>query len=204
MCEIRGDFAEAKKLAEDTVIEASSLENNLNHSAITMLQKLRDDYMTISLEEFNKLIAVYPLHGISVVVNDEGEVVVDAERSASPVDKNRLGATSPFPQDTAIFSLAGNRADMPVDTTNLFSGNVQTIPQIPNYQIIRRIRCNVSLDFPIRMENMASAVDIVPALDYIFRGYCRGNSLPGTQFGSKDVVLGDSKMSMGKFLLQVS
>lgn len=193
-------------MAEETVIHASSLENSLDDNAIAVLQKLRDDYMMISLEEFAVLMAS---SGMGKIRNDEDVIDEEGEpNGAIPlnfvdgVSSPRLGeAGRVFGSTGAIVTAGGPHAHSP-EPKEFFSGNVQTVPHVPNFQQVRRVRCNVSLDGPIRLEGLNSAAQIVSALDYIFRVYVRGNSLPGQQFGSGDVFMGDNKISMGKFLLQ--
>lgn len=208
LCEVRGEFEQAKTLAEDTLVEASSLENSLDENAIAVLQKLRDDYMTISLEEFAMLMAKSGLQtagteAYRVGSGDEGDSdavipvnFVDGAPGSPAKAGVMIGATG-----VMVPGSPHHHGHLP-EPKEFFSGNVQTVPHVPNFQIVRRIRCNVSLDGPIRLETLNAAAQIVPALDYIFRVYVRGNSLPGQQFGSGDVFLGDNKISMGKFLLQ--
>lgn len=213
LCEVRGEFERAKNLAEDTVIEASSLENSLDENAISILQKLRDDYMTISLEEFALLMAN---SGMARMMTDG--YIGGSDNELNPSDNcivstgkfKDSGPSSPTGEDGYIFGVTGGvipagsprHRGHPAEPKEHFSGNVQTVAPEANLQLVRRVRSNVSLDGPIRLETLVAAPQIVPALDYIFRVYVRGNSLPGQQFGSGDVVLGDNKMPMGKFLLQ--
>ena len=185
LCVLRADFIKAKDLAEESFGIASSLTNSLTSEAIQLLQQLRDEYMTIT----NDTIPFLAANNSLCVANPEFAKSSYATTCLSPIKQLLENETG----DVQI-----------LNQTNLSEFSPTKTIIIPSIQIIRRIRCNVSLDFPIRLEMIPYAGQIVPALDYIFRVYVRGNSLPGQQHGSKDVILGDNKLSLGKFLLQVS
>ena len=185
LCVLRADFMGAKELAEESFINASSLTNSLTSEAIQLLQQLRDEYMTITADSIPFLAANNSL----IVANPDFAKSSYAATCLSPIKQLLEG-------DAAV----GETAAVNVTQASEFSPTKAAV--VPSIQI-RRIRCNVSLDFPIRLETIPYAGQIVPALDYIFRVYVRGNSLPGQQHGSKDVILGDNKLSLGKFLLQV-
>ena len=190
LCDLHGEYMAARKLAEETFVAASSVSNSLDADAVSMLQRIRDVFMTISPAEVKSLRAQNPL------ITRNPAIPAHISRPNSPIHlaEELLLDTSAEAVDTAPG----------VETTMMSEfGTSKGAPVLPNYNVVRRIRANVSLDFPIRLETMHVALHIVPALDYIFRAYVRGNSLPGQQLGAQDVVLGDNKLTMGKFLLQV-
>lgn len=97
------------------------------------------------------------------------------------------------------------------DTLRSSSGNVDIdaylANSVPLSIAVRNIKAALTVcarcPSPIPLEPLSGSELFVAALSQIFRGYIRGNALPGLINGAQDVTLGDKKLAMENFLLQV-
>lgn len=183
------NFRSAREVSSEIFERANIESTSCNESALFILQNLRDKYVSLptTCEDKNLEVpnlACTEVNGMSAL---EQRMIMSA--SAPELAQIRSSSRKLLRSSSASRIKGFNTSD------EAFQIN----------PIVRDIKFALSVGqgSRIQLEDINGSEDIIPSLQYVFRIYIRGNSLPGQMFGAQDVVLGDNKLSMDRFLLQV-
>lgn len=188
---LKGYRVRARLIAEKTVENATLHNHELSDESLMVLQRLRDDYMSLTNRD-EKKVRKGDLSNASTTSSQ-----LAREQGLDDI-ANLLGVMQMAASED---KMQFKRTYKNEETDQIAGGDGEGVDDGKRWGLFRYLKRTAHLPSCVQLEDVSSGKFILAALDKIFRTYIRGSAMPGALTGGTSVALNGRSMSFRTFIL---